>query len=516
MTQHFSTLALKKTRWQHDVTPRPYASQSCDCQLGVPSLLERDRKPDANKRPTDDVQLSCKHTLNVLTVVVVFRSSGLDLGNRNGDFFTGDRIALQCWRKGSVHRGTDYRIRTLEESVRRWTDCLPMLAKRFGPPVDGLLNKDARGIRPPVDRLPCNVCEKVRSTGGQITGQGCKRNPSAGGRTAFQCLRKGSVHRRMDCLTIFANRFGQPVDGLLNKDARGICPPVDGLPSNVGEKDISAKYEYSAKPHFPEIFSIPAWMCLGPDWPKRQHRCITGVRRDSLNRQSFRIIFITICDGSHVPTNQHEPLAHPKQPLTPIIHFHSERCAVWTTTRTTINCWPRERQIFIWDLNITAAPMSPGVAWNRQVQHIPASIFHHQTDRHPIADPLARAIQWHPVVAWCPRSDLVPEGFRVGRFQRQNTHYCWNQNSEEQNGEILSELATTNQWNFDVAWCPRKLALIAGSSFDGNVTVYSINGGAHAQVQMVNKIADSFPGVDSIEHEPVHPFAGQPQPICTI
>ncbi|KAL9698890.1 hypothetical protein quinque_002331 [Culex quinquefasciatus] len=34
---------------------------------------------------------------------------------------------------------------------------------------------------------------------------------------------------------------------------------------------------------------------------ERQHRRITGVRRGSLNRPSFRIIFITICDGSLVP-----------------------------------------------------------------------------------------------------------------------------------------------------------------------------------------------------------------------
>ncbi|KAL9694690.1 hypothetical protein quinque_013975 [Culex quinquefasciatus] len=168
------------------------------------------------------------------------------------------------------------------------------------------------------------------------------------------------------------------------------------------------------------------------------------------------------------------------------------------------------------------------------------------TDRHPIADPLASAVQWHPEVAtqlwvtseadqaspvqlwdlrytptktfhihqrgvlgltWCPKNfDLVAS------CGKDNKIYCWNQNSEEQNGEILSELATTNQWNFDVAWCPRNPALIAGSSFDGNVTVYSINGGAHAQLQTVNKIADSFTGVYGIEHEPVHQSAGQPQP----
>ncbi|XP_039449240.1 protein transport protein Sec31A-like [Culex pipiens pallens] len=179
-----------------------------------------------------------------------------------------------------------------------------------------------------------------------------------------------------------------------------------------------------------------------------------------------------------------------------------------------------ESESFIWDLNITAAPMSPGakaqpfedwhLLWVASEEDQAPSVQLWDL-RYATAPTKTFNIHQRGVLGltWCPKDfDLVAS------CGKDNKIYCWNQNSEEQNGEILSELATNNQWNFDVAWCPRNPALIAGSSFDGNVTVYSTNGGAHAQVQMVNKIADSFPGVDSIVHEPVHPFAGQPQPTC--
>ncbi|XP_053680316.1 protein transport protein Sec31A [Anopheles nili] len=234
-----------------------------------------------------------------------------------------------------------------------------------------------------------------------------------------------------------------------------------------------------------------------------------------------------------------------------------------------------ESEIFIWDLNNTAVPMSPGakvtphedvqgLAWNRQVQHILASVFPSRCviwdlrKNEPIiklSDTQSRirwrVAQWHPDVAtqlwlaseedqaptvqlwdlryatapaktfhihqrgmlgltWCPGDhDLVASCGKDNRI------ICWNQNTEDPNGEVLSELATTNQWNFDVAWCPRNPALIAGSSFDGNVTVYSIHGGVHQQVQTSNKIADSFPGMEHIGHEPAPSVPAQsPGTVC--
>ncbi|XP_052903590.1 protein transport protein Sec31A isoform X1 [Anopheles moucheti] len=232
-----------------------------------------------------------------------------------------------------------------------------------------------------------------------------------------------------------------------------------------------------------------------------------------------------------------------------------------------------ESEIFIWDLNNTAVPMSPGgkvtphedvqgLAWNRQVQHILASVFPSRCviwdlrKNEPIiklSDTQSRirwrVAQWHPDVAtqlwlaseedqsptvqlWDLRYATAPaKSFQihqrgvlgltwcqkdhdlVASCGKDNRIICWNQNTEDPNGEVLSELATTNQWNFDVAWCPRNPALIAGSSFDGNVTIYSIHGGVHQQVQTSNKIADSFPGMENIGHEPSQSVPVQSQGV---
>lgn len=74
---------------------------------------------------------------------------------------------------------------------------------------------------------------------------------------------------------------------------------------------------------------------------------------------------------------------------------------------------------------------------------------------------------------------------------------------------MLSEIAQTIQWNFDVAWCPRNPALIAASNFDGHVSIYSLMGGKQEQLQTSNKIADSFPGMDGYVQAPA-PQQAQP------
>lgn len=58
-------------------------------------------------------------------------------------------------------------------------------------------------------------------------------------------------------------------------------------------------------------------------------------------------------------------------------------------------------------------------------------------------------------------------------------------------------MASTIQWYSDVQWCPKNPALIASSSLDGIVSIYSLYGGVQQQVQTSRKIADSFPGMDT-------------------
>lgn len=67
---------------------------------------------------------------------------------------------------------------------------------------------------------------------------------------------------------------------------------------------------------------------------------------------------------------------------------------------------------------------------------------------------------------------------------------------------MLCELAQTNQWNFDVSWCPRHPGLIVGSSFDGHAVVYSLLGGQQVPVETSNRIVDSFPGMDPFTQPP--------------
>lgn len=75
-------------------------------------------------------------------------------------------------------------------------------------------------------------------------------------------------------------------------------------------------------------------------------------------------------------------------------------------------------------------------------------------------------------MAWCSEDpDLLVSCGKDNRI------LCWNPSSSKPNGEVLSEIAKTNQWSFDVVWCPKNPAIIACPNFDGHVSIYSLLGG---------------------------------------
>ncbi|XP_072165070.1 protein transport protein Sec31A-like [Diadema setosum] len=201
-----------------------------------------------------------------------------------------------------------------------------------------------------------------------------------------------------------------------------------------------------------------------------------------------------------------------------------------------------DSEIFIWDLNNSGTPMTPGaksqppdeiscVAWNRQVQHILAStcpggrcVVWDLRKNEPIikvTDHSSRirckAVAWHPEVAtqmvlaseddhspviqmWDLRFATSPlkvlENHQRGVLSiawcpqdpdlllscgKDNRILCWNPNSPLPGGEVVYELPTSSQWSFDVQWCPRNPGLISSSSFDGHISVYSLLGGGGMQ-----------------------------------
>ncbi|KAF7658703.1 hypothetical protein LDENG_00008920 [Lucifuga dentata] len=229
-----------------------------------------------------------------------------------------------------------------------------------------------------------------------------------------------------------------------------------------------------------------------------------------------------------------------------------------------------DSEIYIWDLNNFSSPMTPGaktqpaedisvVSWNRQVQHILASasptgkavvwdlrknepiikISDHSNRMH------CSGMLWHPDVAtqlvlaseddrlpviqmWDLRFATSPlkvlENHTRGILSiswsqadselllssaKDNRILCWNPDT----GEVIYELPTTNQWCFDVQWCPRNPALLSAASFDGRISVYSVMGGSlEAQNQSTaDKISSSFDTMDPFGTGQVLPPLQVPQ-----
>ncbi|XP_017599692.1 PREDICTED: protein transport protein Sec31A isoform X9 [Corvus brachyrhynchos] len=223
-----------------------------------------------------------------------------------------------------------------------------------------------------------------------------------------------------------------------------------------------------------------------------------------------------------------------------------------------------ESEIYIWDLNNFATPMTPGVktqpledisciAWNRQVQHILASAS--PSGRATVWDlrknePIIKVsdhnnrmhcsgLAWHPEVA--TQMILASEDDRLPVIQMWDLRFAssplrvleshtrgilaiaWSMADPElllscgkdakilcsnpNTGEVLYELPTNTQWCFDIQWCPRNPAVMSAASFDGRISVYSIMGGSTdgLRQKQVDQLSSSFGNLD--------PFGtGQPLP----
>ncbi|KAH0916308.1 hypothetical protein HID58_030754, partial [Brassica napus] len=66
---------------------------------------------------------------------------------------------------------------------------------------------------------------------------------------------------------------------------------------------------------------------------------------------------------------------------------------------------------------------------------------------------------------WCPSDSLY-----LLTCARDNRTICWNTKT----GQIVAELPTTNNSNFDVHWSPKIPGVVSASSADGNISIYNL------------------------------------------
>lgn len=235
-------------------------------------------------------------------------------------------------------------------------------------------------------------------------------------------------------------------------------------------------------------------------------------------------------------------------------------------------CGSSDSEVTVWDVTNLAAPVIPlkkltlgadvsCVEFNRQVEHIFSSTcgghavvwdLRKQASIMTISDTVSRmkasSITWHPSVAtqlllaseddvtpwaqvWDLRYATAPlrtlEGHQRGILKTawcagdpnllitaaKDSKICvWNPNEAQRGHELVGEFPSYNQWSFDLDWCRRDPSLVAVSSVDGCVSVYSLMGAGSlpAQSDKFSQIADSFPGM---EMPAVVPQGATPQPI---
>ncbi|KAJ3030236.1 protein transport protein S31 [Rhizophlyctis rosea] len=188
-------------------------------------------------------------------------------------------------------------------------------------------------------------------------------------------------------------------------------------------------------------------------------------------------------------------------------------------------------EIFIWDLGNPTKPYSPGarsqkledittLSWNRVVAHILATAsnngytvvwdLRNRREIIKLAHPGGRkpimGVAWNPelptqvvtasdddhnpvLLIWDLRNASAPERVLSGHQKgvlsvawcskdsdlllscgKDNSTLAWNPTT----GDVIGELVHSNNWAFDVQWCPRNPDLVTVASFDGKVSVHSL------------------------------------------
>ncbi|KAJ3252470.1 protein transport protein S31 [Boothiomyces macroporosus] len=193
-------------------------------------------------------------------------------------------------------------------------------------------------------------------------------------------------------------------------------------------------------------------------------------------------------------------------------------------------------EIFIWDLNQVNSPYEPGarsqrledvtaLAWNKQVSYILASgssngysviwDLRNRKELIKINNPNGRkpitAISWNPdiptqlltcsdddanpvILMWDLRNASAPEKTLSGHSKgvlsmdwcpkdselllscgKDNRTIVW----DTLRGVPIGDLVHSSNWSFDTKWCPRNPDLCVVASYDGRVSVHSIQGASN-------------------------------------
>lgn len=104
-------------------------------------------------------------------------------------------------------------------------------------------------------------------------------------------------------------------------------------------------------------------------------------------------------------------------------------------------------------------------------------------------------------LSWCPKdSDLLLSS------GKDNSTLAWNPTT----GECIGELARSNNWAFDVQWCPRNPDLVAVSSFDGYVSVHSLQSSGAEDAEIEPTPIQSAPTGDIFDNIGINQSLPQP------